>query len=120
MPKISREDFTWEFRRIKGREGKIDLPDEILKHRFDFLLTADELTDHKLTVPELNLIFILLSGILLGKYPQIASSVKNSDRIKLLYSLLEQLPFTKIKLTKDERLILSFEVFHAVCTEFYY
>jgi TPR repeat protein len=119
MPKISREDFTWEFRRIKGREGKIDLPDEILKHRFDFLLTADELTDHKLSVAELNLIFILLSGILLGKYPQFASSVKNSDRIKVLYSLLEQLPFTKLKLTKDERLIFSFAVFHAVCTEFY-
>lgn len=119
MPKISREDFTWEFRRIRGREGKIDLPDEIMKHRLDFLLTADELTDHKLTVPELNSTFLLLAGILLGKYPQIAASVKSSDRIRLLYSLLEQLPFTKIKLTKDERLILSFSVFHAVCTEFY-
>lgn len=119
MQKRSREDFMWEFRRIKGREGKIDLPDEILKYRYDFLLVADELTDFKLSVPELNQTFLLLSGLLLGKYPQIIAAVKNTDRIKIPYSVLGQLPFTKLKLTKEEKLIFSFAVYHAICTEFY-
>ena len=118
MPKMSREEFTREFRRVTvGREGKIDLPAEILKYRCDFLIAANEMTDFKFTVSELNQIFLLMSGLLLGKYPQIASSVKNSDRIKLLYSVLEHM--LRDKLTKEERLILSFAVYHAVCTEFY-
>ena len=120
MPKMSREEFTREFRRITvGREGKIDLPAEILNYRCDFLIVANELTGFKLSVSELNQTFIFLAGLLLGKYPQIAASVKNSDRVRLPYSALEMLPYTKGKLTHQEKLNLSFAVFHSVCVEFY-
>lgn len=120
MPNMSKEDFTREFRRVTfGREGKIDLPDEILKFRCDFLFVANELTLGKLSVSELNQTFIFLAGLLLGKYPQIAVSVKSKDRVRLPYAALEMLPSTKGKLTEHEKVILSFAVFHAVCTEFY-
>ncbi|MBQ3450201.1 MAG: sel1 repeat family protein [Synergistaceae bacterium] len=120
MPNMSKEDFTREFRRVTfGREGKIDLPDEILKFRCDFLFTANELTSEKLSVSELNQTFIFLAGLLLGKYPQIAVSVKSKDRVRLPYAALEMLPSSKGKLTEHEKLLLSYAVFHAVCTEFY-
>ncbi len=120
MPKMSKEEFTREFRRtVLGREGAVDLPNEILKYRCDFLMTANELTDFKLTVAELNQTFVFLAGLLLGKYPQIVFTVKSSDRIRLPYAALEQLPSTQGKLTENEKLLLSFAVFHAVCTEFY-
>ena len=120
MPKMSKEDFMREFRRVTvGREGQIDLPNEILKFRCDFLFTANALTSEKLSVSELNQTFIFLAGLLLGKYPQIAAIVKSKDRVRLPYAALEMLPSSKGKLTEHEKLLLSYAVFHAVCTEFY-
>ena len=120
MPKMSKEEFTREFQRtVLGREGPVDLPAEILKYRCDFLMVANELTNFKLTVSDLNQTFVFLVGLLLGKYPQIASTVKSSDRIRLPYAALEQLPSSQGKLNENEKLLFSFAVFHAVCMEFY-
>lgn len=119
MPEMSKEEFVREFNRIKNREGNVDLPNEILNYRCDFLFTANKLTSVKLNVSELNHTFVFLAGLLLGKYPQIAAIVKSKDRVRLPYAALEMLPSTKGKLSEREKLLLSYAVFHAVCTEFY-
>lgn len=119
MPEMSKEEFVREFNRIKNREGNVDLPNEILNYRCDFLFAANSLAPGKLSVSELNQTFVFLAGLLLGKYPQIAAIVKSKDRVRLPYAALEMLPSTKGKLSEREKLLLSYAVFHAVCTEFY-
>ena len=115
----NKEDFIKEFIKCTRNEGHIDLPQEILHQRPEFLFVVDELTHHKLTVSELNQSYLILAGLLLGKYPKIAAVVSSEDRIRLPYAVLEQLTITKGKLTLQEKLLFAFCAFHSVCVEFY-
>ena len=116
---IMSEKFKKEFIECTKNEGYIDLPKEILDRRMEFLSVVDELINHKLTVAEANKLFIILAGLLLGKYPKIAAVVKKSDRIRLPYAVIDQLPATKGRLTSHEKLFFAFCTFHAVCIEVY-
>ena len=113
------ENFEKEFIECTQNEGYIDLPKEILDRRLEFLSVVDELIEHKLTVSEANKLFIILAGLLLGKYPKIAAVVKKNDRIRLPYVAIEQLPATKGRLTSQEKLFFAFCTFYAVCIEVY-
>ena len=115
MAAISREKFLTEFANCTQNEGSIDLPQEILDGRANFLFIVDELINHKLTVSELNKSYLFLAGLLLGKYPKIAFTVQENDRIRLPYAALEQLPITKGKLDAQEKLFFAFCAFYSVC-----
>lgn len=116
---MNSDEFMREFARCTKTEGDIDLPDEILRDRADFLFVVYGLLMGKLTPSELNRAYIILAGLLLGKYPKIAFSVRKSDRIRLPFAALEKLPSTKGKLTEREKLLFAFCAFYSVCVEVY-
>ena len=115
----TKDDFTKAFLECTKNEGYIDLPQEILDGRLDFLFVMNELTNYKLTVSQLNKLYIILAGLLLGKYPKIAFEVQQSDRIRLPYAAIDLLPATKGKLTSQEKLLFAFCTFYSVCVEVY-
>lgn len=112
----TKDDFTKAFLECTKKEGYIDLPQEILDGRLDFLFVMNELTNYKLTVSQLNKLYIILAGLLLGKYPKIAFEVQQSDRIRLPYAAIDLLPATKGKLTSQEKLLFAFCTFYSVCS----
>ena len=109
--------FIKEFKNCTQNEGFVDLPEEIIERRLEFLFVVDELIHHKLTVAELNKTYIILAGLLLGKYPKIAAVVDKRDRIRLPFAALQQLPATKDKLNSQEKLLFAFCAFYSVCVE---
>ena len=119
LPKLSREDFAKEFARCIEFDPDIGLPRDILDGREALLFALNELTDYKLTVLELNQTFLALTSLLLGKYPQIAWTVQENDRIRFPFAAIDHLPSSKGKLDNVEKLIFSFCAFYSACMIFY-
>lgn len=116
---MSKDEFMREFAQCVSTEKKIDIPQEILDERPEFLYALYEAILGRLTVKELNYAYIVLVRLLLGKYPKVAAIVQSKDRIRLPYIALENMPATKGRLTSHERLVFAFCVFHSVCIEVY-
>ena len=119
MPVMNKDEFMKEFARYAAREKKLDLPRSILDERPEFLFALYEATHCRQTVEELNKTYIILTRLLLGKYPEIAAVVPSKDRIRLPYVAIEYLPPAKGKFTSQEKLIFAFSVFHSICIEVY-
>ncbi len=119
MPVMNRDEFMREFARCTENERRIDLPSEILDGRPQFIFAVYEATHARLTASELNKSYIVLAGLLLGKYPKIAFTVQSHDRIRVPFVALEHIASTKGKLTTQEKLIFAFSAFHSVCIEVY-
>ena len=94
------EDY-FESAGIPVREGD-------LHYYVDFFRIASELSGHKLDKWELLEAFDFMREMLLGRKPEIVQQVAENARILLMFRIFEQLPQTRGRFGREEKLRLAY------------
>ncbi len=87
---------------------KIQMPEEQIKEYTKIIDYISYVTKDKFTEMEMVIIYGILGDIVEGKEPQIALITKSDDIIPTLVRIMEELPFTKGKLTMEQKLRIAF------------